>query len=96
MSNIFHQIQQDFLAKIAEITKIRALVSLMKKEKNLLLKNVFIEKNFKLPQTVDQQDEAERKLLEIIELKFEKLEEQEVRKERERTKEFEELKKLLA
>ena len=96
MSNIFYQIQHDFLAKIAEITKIRALVSLMKKEKNLLLKNVFIEKNFKLPQTVDQQDEAERKLLEIIELKFEKLEEQEVRKERERTKEFEELKKLLA
>ena len=96
MSNIFYQIQHDFLAKIAEITKIRALVSLMKKEKHLLLKNVFIEKNFKLPQTVDQQDEAERKLLEIIELKFEKLEEQEVRKERERTKEFEELKKLLA
>jgi hypothetical protein len=86
------QIHQNFLDKITYIDETRAFMTLMKKEKNLLLNNLFIEKNFKLPETKDDQESI---LKTKIAEKFKILEDREVSKERKRTEEFLELKRLL-
>jgi len=88
------QIHQNFLDKITYIDETRAFMTLMKKEKNLLLNNLFIEKNFKLPETKDDHDQESILKTKIAE-KFKILEDREVSKERKRTEEFLELKRLL-